>query len=93
MFFSYTKVVSLCLVFILFFFLIQRRQLLIVLLILERIALLFLGVILFSGFRELVVVFITLSIAACEARLGLALLVCITRHFGRDRIGNLVVNK
>ena len=93
MFFSITRIISICLIFILLFLLFQRRQLLIVLLVLESIALLFLGLILFSGFRELVLVFITLSIAACEARLGLSLLVCITRHFGRDRLGNLVVNR
>jgi len=93
MFFSLTSGISLCLIVRLLVLLSQRRQFLMVLLVLERIALLFLGLILFSPFRELMVVFVTLSIAACEASLGLSLLVCITRHFGNDRIGNLVINK
>jgi len=93
MFFSLVEGVSLCLVFRVLFLIFQRRQFLILLLVLESIALLFLGLILFSSFGELMMVFITLSMAACEASLGLSLLVCITRHFGTDRIGNLVINK
>lgn len=71
----------------------QRRQFLIVLLVLERLVLLFLIVVLFSSFGDLFVGFILLTIAACEARLGLALLVRLVRYFGRDNLKNITIRK
>jgi len=74
-------------------FLLQRKQFLLALLILEALALSLLLTALFSSLSSLFLALVILPIAACEARIGLALLVVIARHFGSDLLKNLTVRK
>jgi len=71
-------------------FVIQRRHMLISLLALEGV-ILTLGLIFIfqSSEAELFILFVLLTFAACEARLGLACLVCIMRSFGNDHFSVL----
>lgn len=75
----------------------QRDHLLIRLLILERIilTLAFLLIILSGNFNneETFIAIILLTFGACEARLGLALLVSIIRNYGTDLIYALTISK
>nr|ALQ78810.1 NADH dehydrogenase subunit 4L [Glycera capitata] len=72
----------------------QRRHLLMALLALESVMLtLALVIIMFSSTNELFMSFILLTIAACEASLGLACLVITTRSYGNDHLKSLSLNK
>nr|ALQ78797.1 NADH dehydrogenase subunit 4L [Glycera capitata] len=72
----------------------QRRHLLMALLALESVMLtLALVIIMFSSTNELFMSFILLTIAACEASLGLACLVITTRSYGNDYLKSLSLNK
>nr|ALQ78849.1 NADH dehydrogenase subunit 4L [Glycera cf. tridactyla FS19] len=72
----------------------QRRHMLMALLALEAVMLtLTLIIILFSSSNELFMSFILLTLAACEASLGLACLVIITRSLGNDLFKTLSSNK
>lgn len=70
----------------------RSRRLLYILLIFEGLALiLVLGSVSIEGISFMAL--IILIFRACEARLGLSLVVKIVRYLGRDKIGNLSVNK
>nr|ALS46276.1 NADH dehydrogenase subunit 4L [Glycera americana] len=72
----------------------QRRHLLMALLALEGVMLtMTLIVVMFSSTNELFMSFVLLTLAACEASLGLACLVIITRSFGNDYFKSLSTNK
>ena len=73
--------------------LLQRKQFLTTLLFLEALALALLITALFSTLSSLYLALIILPLAACEARIGLALLVTIARQFGSDILRNLTTNK
>ena len=71
----------------------HRRQFLIALLYLEALALSLALLSILSIYSNLFIVLIILTFAACEASLGLALLVVMTRSFGSDLLINLTANK
>nr|ALS46251.1 NADH dehydrogenase subunit 4L [Glycera unicornis] len=72
----------------------QRRHLLMTLLALEGVMLtLTLIIIIMFSPNELFLSFILLTLAACEASLGLACLVIITRSYGNDHLKSLSPNK
>nr|ALQ78875.1 NADH dehydrogenase subunit 4L [Glycera tridactyla] len=72
----------------------QRRHLLMALLALEAVMLtITLIIVLFSSTNELFMTFVVLTLAACEASLGLACLVIITRSLGNDLFKTLSSNK
>nr|ALQ78823.1 NADH dehydrogenase subunit 4L [Hemipodia simplex] len=72
----------------------QRRHLLMALLALESVMLtLTLTIVLFASMNELFMSFVLLTLAACEASLGLACLVIITRTYGNDYFKSLSMNK
>nr|ALQ78784.1 NADH dehydrogenase subunit 4L [Glycera dibranchiata] len=73
---------------------IQRRHLLSALLALEAVMLtITLIIVIFSSTNELFMSFVLLTVAACEASLGLACLVIITRSFGNDLFKTFSSNK
>nr|YP_009136892.1 NADH dehydrogenase subunit 4L [Goniada japonica]AKE32089.1 NADH dehydrogenase subunit 4L [Goniada japonica] len=73
---------------------IQRQHLLMSLLALEGIILtLTLMIIMISSPNELFLSFVLLTMAACEASLGLACLVAMTRSYGNDHFMSLSINK
>lgn len=76
---------------------IQRKHILIALLAFEAIILSLTYILLFStqpiNTSELFLALILLSFGACEARLGLAALVAMTRRVGSDRISSLSLSK
>lgn len=76
---------------------IQRKHLLISLLCLERIILTLIPFLTFTigsaPQNNTFLFIILLTLGACEASLGLALLVSITRSFGRDLVNLLTINK
>jgi len=73
--------------FCIIIFITQRRFLLICLLSLECLILRILYIIILSlRFKDIYLLLIILAIAACEARLGLAIVVTITRFIGNDKI-------
>lgn len=75
-------------------FVIQRQHLLISLLALEGIVLIFvLLIILYVDLSESYFIFILLTFGACEASLGLACLVSITRIQGNDHISLISILK
>nr|ARI47101.1 NADH dehydrogenase subunit 4L [Phascolosoma sp. MZK-2017] len=74
-------------------FLIQRKQFLMALLVLESLALALLMVAFFSSLSSLFMGLVILPMAACEASIGLALLVVMARQFGSDLLSNLTMNK
>ncbi len=90
-------IVQLIPVVILIAFLMHQHHLLIALLALEGVTLrlvLALPLALRANYTSLGVLrIIILSIGACEARLGLALLVLLARSYGSDIINNLTINK
>nr|ALS46289.1 NADH dehydrogenase subunit 4L [Glycera fallax] len=72
----------------------QRRHLLMALLALESVMLtLTLIVIMTFSSNELFMSFILLTVAACEASLGLACLVIMTRSYGNDLFKSLSLSK
>nr|YP_009871087.1 NADH dehydrogenase subunit 4L [Siphonosoma cumanense]QKS32599.1 NADH dehydrogenase subunit 4L [Siphonosoma cumanense] len=71
----------------------HRRQFLMALLFLEALALSLATLASFSTYSNLFMILIILTFAACEASLGLALLVVMTRSFGSDLLLNLTNNK
>nr|ALQ78862.1 NADH dehydrogenase subunit 4L [Glycera cf. tridactyla FS20] len=72
----------------------QRRHLLMALLALEAVMLtLTLIIVLLNSTNELFISFIILTLAACEASLGLACLVVVTRSLGNDLFKTLSSNK
>lgn len=77
-----------------FLFLRQREHFLVALLLLELIAIFFVLLIpllgIFIGQSSLVLVLIILTLRACEARLGLAVLVYIIRLYGNDILRSIV---
>nr|BDI12963.1 NADH dehydrogenase subunit 4l [Abarenicola claparedi oceanica] len=76
---------------------IQRKHLLMSLLALEGMILtlaLFLALLMGSISQlETFLCIILLTFGACEASLGLALLVCMTRSYGTDLVKSLTINK
>nr|YP_011035818.1 NADH dehydrogenase subunit 4L [Plaxiphora tricolor]WRI60248.1 NADH dehydrogenase subunit 4L [Plaxiphora tricolor] len=84
---SLSSVVSLCL---------QRKHLLNILLILEllMLSLFLLLMCMGNGFGgEGLMVFILLVFGACEASIGLSMLVILIRAYGNDYVSSLVINK
>lgn len=76
---------------------INRKHLLIALLYLEAfmlrlVILIPLSIIIFSS-QSIFISIVLLSIGACEARLGLALIVIISRTYGSDLISSTTINK
>jgi NADH:ubiquinone oxidoreductase subunit K len=78
-------------------FVLQRRHLLIALLALERttlITIVFAATIYGSPSQfNIIIILVIITIAACEASLGLALIVIITRSYGSDSVKLLSINK
>lgn len=75
-------------------FIIQRRHLLISLIALEGVILtLVLLFISLSCESDIFILFVLLTMGGCEARLGLACLVCIIRSYGRDRFSTIRIQK
>lgn len=78
-------------------FILQRRHLLIALLALERttlITMIFAATIFGAPSQfNIIIILVIITLAACEARLGLALIVIITRSYGSDTIKLLSINK
>jgi len=78
-------------------FIIQQHHLLIALLTLEGVTLrivIVLPLALRINYTSLGLIrIIILSLGACEARLGLALLVLLARSYGSDMVSNLTINK
>jgi NADH-ubiquinone oxidoreductase chain 4L len=85
------------LLLIVLLYLSQRTHLLIALLAVEAIVLTLLIFILLSHAlvpqRNSFFLFLLLTLGACEARLGLAILVAISRAFGSDLLTTLSLNK
>ncbi|KAK2148463.1 hypothetical protein NP493_3214g00006 [Ridgeia piscesae] len=78
-------------------FILQRRHLLIALLALERTTLM---TIIFAASIygapsqfNIIIILVIITLAACEASLGLALIVIITRSYGSDSVKLLSINK
>lgn len=75
------------------FFFFQREHFLIALLLLELITIiLVLGVPIFKlsfGLTSTPVILILLTLGACEARVGLAVIVCLVRFHGNDLLNSL----
>nr|AWK60897.1 NADH dehydrogenase subunit 4L [Phascolosoma esculenta] len=93
MFFSMILLISLFPAWPLITLLLQRKQFLMALLALEVLALSLVMVLLFSSMKSLFFLLLMLPMAACEASVGLALLVSSTRHFGSDMLSNLTMSK
>ena len=78
-------------------FILQRRHLLIALLALERttlITIIFAATIYGAPSQfNIIIILVIITLAACEARLGLALIVIITRSYGSDTVKLLTINK
>ena len=91
------SIIPLLIIFPIISFLIQKKHLLILLLSLEGVILslvLILSIISFSlKTINLFTPIFLLAIGACEAALGLSLLVVITRFYGSDLINSLSINK
>nr|YP_009871074.1 NADH dehydrogenase subunit 4L [Phascolosoma similis]QKS32586.1 NADH dehydrogenase subunit 4L [Phascolosoma similis] len=73
--------------------LLQRKQFLMSLLALEILALALTLLALISSTAVMYYMLIILPMAACEASVGLALLVNSTRQFGSDMLSNLTMSK
>nr|ALQ78836.1 NADH dehydrogenase subunit 4L [Glycera tesselata] len=72
----------------------QRRHILMALLALESVMLtITITFIILQSSNELFISFVLLTMAACEASLGLACLVIITRSFGNDLFKSVSMNK
>ncbi|MBA1447028.1 MAG: NADH-quinone oxidoreductase subunit K [Gammaproteobacteria bacterium] len=78
-------------------FILQRRHLLIALLALERttlITIIFAATIYGAPSQfNIIIILVIITLAACEASLGLALIVIITRSYGSDTVKLLSINK
>lgn len=72
---------------------IQRRHLLIALLALEGVILTLTILIIIQSPQELFFALVILTFGACEARLGLACLVAITRSYGNDLFNSIIISK
>nr|UZT27125.1 NADH dehydrogenase subunit 4L [Sternaspis buzhinskajae] len=91
---TYLTLLPLAFLTALFALMIQRKHFLMVLLTLEAVVLLFsLSIPLILSTPNLFMVLIILSLGACEASLGLALLVLMTRSYASDLIKALSINK
>nr|QWC36315.1 NADH dehydrogenase subunit 4L [Phascolosoma scolops] len=93
MFFSTAFILSSFPMWALITLLLQRKQFLMALLALEVLALSLVMILLFSSMKSLFLLLLILPMAACEASVGLALLVSSTRHFGSDMLSNLTTSK
>lgn len=78
-------------------FVLQRRHLLIALLALERttlITIIFAATIYGAPSQfNIIIILVIITLTACEARLGLALIVIMTRSYGSDTVKLLTINK
>lgn len=92
---SASILIIMCIFISFFIFLRQREHFLAALLLLELIAIFLVLLIpllgLNMGQRSLLIILVILIIRACEARLGLAVLVYIVRLYGNDIIRSIVV--
>lgn len=84
-----------CMRVVFFFFLRQREHFLAALLLLELVAIFLVLAVpivgVYMGQRSLMMVLVILTIRACEASLGLAVLVYMLRLYGNDIIRSMVV--
>lgn len=94
---SYRIILEVCSLIAVIVLITNKNHLLISLLALERLilrlAILIPINIIFSNVQSLFIRVILLSIGACEARLGLALIVIISRTYGSDIIKSLSIRK
>ena len=94
---SYTLIIELCSLSAIIALIINKNHLLISLLSLEafilRLVILIPITLAASSSESIFTRIILLSIGACEARLGLALIVLISRTYGSDKIQSVTSNK
>lgn len=94
---SYRVIIEICSLIAVIIFITNKNHLLLSLLALERLILrlviLITANLLFSNIQSLFIRVILLSVGACEARLGLALIVIISRTYGSDIIKSLSLRK
>ena len=92
---SLVMCVVICVWVVFFFFFIQRAHFLTALLLLELIGIFLVFVIpvsgVFCGQNYSMIVIIILTMRACEARLGLAIIVFIVRSYGNDFLSSISV--
>lgn len=94
---SYRFILEICSLIAVIILITNKNHLLISLLALERLILSLVILIpvniLISNIQSLFISIVLLSIGACEARLGLALMVIISRTYGSDIIKSLSIRK
>lgn len=94
---SYTFIIELCSISAIIALIINKNHLLISLLSLEafilRLVMLIPITLSISSSESIFIRIILLSIGACEASLGLALIVLISRTYGSDKIQSVTSNK
>jgi NADH-ubiquinone oxidoreductase chain 4L len=94
---SYAIIIEICSLLAIIILITNKNHLLISLLALERFILTLVILIpiniISSNIQSIFIRIVLLSIGACEARLGLALIVIISRTYGSDIINTLSINK
>lgn len=94
---SYRIIIEICSLIAVIIFITNKNHLLLSLLALERLILrlviLVTANIIFSNVQSLFIRIILLSVGACEARLGLALIVIMSRTYGSDILKSISLRK
>ena len=94
---SYRIILEICSIIAVIILIINKNHLLLSLLALERLILRLVILIpiniIISNIQSLFIRIVLLSIGACEARIGLALIVIISRTYGSDMIKSLSIRK